>query len=132
MYYDYCRQVNYIGKVNHGILGGELLFSTLMKAYRHNYDLNLLKTLNNSPLISFNEFSDYDKGLIWEEKLIDVYRKLADIVMNHNIWSVPRDENSEIRYREYGLEKLKYFNKQIGLEEALLFITCLVDTIDPY
>jgi hypothetical protein len=114
-------------KPDHGILAGILLFDTLSKTYEH------LKTLNDNK----DEFT-YN-NLFWSSKLLNIYKLCSWIVLAHNIFFLKDGVNCQDEIDSYinnGLESLIIKSNQepvISLNEyPLLFLLCLVDSIEPY
>ncbi len=127
-YYNYCK--DRFGKINHGITGGEMLFSYLEESFLKAYEKKFVEAIFDAKEIPKIEYFT-DDNLIWQIELFDVYRLISDVIITHNVWGVPKEEDS-MYYKEYGLTDLKYFQKKISLKNPLLFVLCLVDAIDPY
>lgn len=110
--------------LEHGFVGGLTLFERSKKNFTQNFKK------------SFFENKDIDKkdfvrnGLHWTEKHLEIFRRIAFSIMDHNIW---RQENQKL-IRKYGLEETYSQNKnRIDPEsKPLTFLLCLVDTLDPY
>lgn len=108
--YRHCR----FGVYDHGIYGGKVLYNNLCK-------LREIK-------------SKYDTKNYWGSDLIPLFALAAWVVTCHNIWFISgRDKNREC-YDSYGLERfiINDGKRLISAKRhALLFLLCLVDTIDP-
>lgn len=113
-YFSY-RAANF--NIDHGIIGGILLFNKLTE--KHN---EILK----------DQDSLYDRSLIWKKEHIDLFAYIADAIICHNIW-LNGDANT---YRGYGLEELLVDRNTNALKLSLSdyplqFFLCLLDTIEP-
>lgn len=109
-------------KLDHGIIGGYMLFDRLCKTfYRETCGFD------------FNETGiKYKNGLCWRREHIDHFAYIADAIICHNIWTSHKKETNEL-YKKYGLEHLiiKRSNKLNFSEYPLQFMLCLLDTIEP-
>lgn len=117
-------------KLDHGIMGGLLLYDKLRKQFIKAWNK---KTENTDSRDSFYcENIDTGKKLHLSKNHYDAYGKVADAVISHNIWkSSLRDfiEGDEsITNSQYDV----FLNKKINLEhQRLCFILSLADTIEP-
>ena len=92
--------------VDHGILGGMLLFDRLVKIRR--------------------EHKTKEGSLFWGKKLENHYETAANAISIHNIWLQP-----EQTCREFNLETLINFKPIKFKEFPLFYILGIVDTIEP-
>lgn len=110
--------------VDHGILGGYLLFDRLKKNYNAAY--RNLKIQN--PLA--NKYEEFEfEYLTWRIEHLDLFAIIADSIIAHNIWFSHDDK----LYCHYGLDPLIISKKnKISLyDRPLLFFLSLLDTIEP-
>lgn len=123
-------RLEYCSCVDHGILGGFLLFDRLRK----NYDATWKKHSNE--VISFQNgvfFDSYDhfkySGLDWRIAQLDHFAIIADSIIGHNMW-VSDDTNL---YNNFGLTPLiKSADNRVKItDRPLLFFLSLIDSIDP-
>ena len=122
-YFDY--RSDFFSCVDHGILGGFLLFDRLRKNYDDAW--SDFQKYNRSDARSYNEF--WWDGLHWKRCHLDLFAIIADSVIGHNIWVDP-----DVRlYKHYGLDPLiTPGNHKISCSESpLLFFLSLLDTIEP-
>lgn len=107
------------GKNDHGICAGHHLYADLCKIRKKK--------------------AETAQDGWWKKELEDIFNLAAWVVACHNIWSTQEDSDNVETYRGKNLEalilerdnegKLQYL---IKLEEhPLLFLFCLVDTIEP-
>lgn len=123
---DYCKSVD------HGILGGFLLFDRLRENYDNAWRKCCLQNANKRIVddqfnYTYEKFEFEDRN--WQIDHLDHFAIIADSVIAHNIWF---NNNVEL-YKHYGLEPLIISNKnQIALtDRPLLFFLSLLDTIEP-
>lgn len=110
--------------VDHGILGGYLLFDRLKKNYNAAY--RNLKIQN--PLA--NKYEEFEfEYLTWRIEHLDLFAIIADSIIAHNIWFSHDDK----LYCHYGLDPLiiSKTNKISLYDRPLLFFLSLLDTIEP-
>ena len=122
-YFKY--KLNKRREIDHGILGGHLLFDKLIKNYKDAYeDYNGLST---------NDYDDFIiNGLHWSSTHHNYYAYAAHAIIEHNMWFAPNEEYKKI-YKKYGLNTLiSPPAKKICIKEnPLLFYLGLFDTIEP-
>lgn len=99
------------GKIDHGLLGGILLFDRLVKIRKE-------KKKNN------------EENLFWGQKLVNQYKLAADAISIHNIW-LPEEKNRKT-YKKSGLSELINFTPIKFKDFPLFYILGLVDTIEPF
>lgn len=105
--------------IDHGILGGYLLYDKLRKNYDDMYKKSDYQTYHT---FSYN-------NLNWKQEHHELYAISAHAIIEHNIWFA--DEQTEDRYKEYGLNELINHQKFNKKESPLLFYFGLLDTIEP-
>lgn len=107
-----------MGVLDHGILGGYMLFNNLVKNY--------VNKMANEP--NKTEFIVDDRHCSIEQ--ISLFAYMADCIVSHNIF-FPNPSDKGI-YREYGLNELTKYHKPVKFKSnPLLFLLYLVDSIDP-
>lgn len=131
--YNYSKEVikNYFkyrvkeySKVDHGIIGGYLLYDKLKTSYDKAYEKSgKTKSMEN---FSYN-------GLNWKNKHHHYYAYASHAVIGHNIWF---SENIDL-YKKYGLTTLIQEKGKDDIrisidKQPLLFFLGLLDTIEPF
>lgn len=110
-------------KIDHGIIGGYLLFDRLRK----NYD-SKFKEKHNVQYDNFNTDNYH-----WEIKHHDYYAIAAHVIIEHNMWFAYNNEKKQ--YEKYGLSELIIQNDEKDriniLDNSLLFYFGLLDSIEP-
>lgn len=96
--------------VDHGILGGMLLFDRLVKIRREQKKAD-------------------ENTLFWGRRLENQYKTAANAISIHNIW-LPQEGFEDI-YRQFNLEKLIGFKPVKFKDFPLFYILGIVDTIEP-
>lgn len=109
--------------IDHGILGGFILFDRLVKNYNSVWKQK--KKIDSKA--NYNGF-EYN-NLQWRREHLDHFALIADSVIAHNIWF----SKKENLYMEYGLNPIivSDTNKISIKERPLLFFLSLLDTIEP-
>ncbi|MFW6002383.1 MAG: hypothetical protein ACOCQD_03505 [archaeon] len=109
--------------VDHGIYGASILFERA----RHNLITKFLESEGSISNLPLNEF--YFKNLQWSANHLDIFRKISFTILDHNVW---RQDDIDL-VNKYDLNELYNDNYIKVNDEAhpLLFLLCLVDTIDP-
>lgn len=98
-------------KVDHGLLGGILLYDRLLKIRR--------------------EAKKYhEDDLYWGEELEGQYQIAAEAISIHNIW-LPNSKATEDLYENYNLNNLINFRKVRFKDFPLFYILGIIDTIEP-
>ena len=111
--YEHYRE-DYWKKIDHGIFGG-LVFLNEVLDLRNKKEKEKNKTCN------------------WDESLIDTYNLAAWTIMCHNIYKTDKEKENAKLYKCYGLENLIKNGRIINLKNhPLLYLFCLVDSIEPY
>lgn len=96
--------------IDHGILGGILLFDRLCKIREEKKAVN-------------------EDNLFWGRKLINQYSLAANAITLHNIW-LPKDYQKDL-YNKYGLGDLCNIDPINFKEFPLFYILGIVDSIEP-
>ncbi len=129
-YYKYCRKERDV--LNHGILGGILIYDRLRKNFEKAMEVAQREARAKSIPFNRNDF-EY-KNLHWSEGHFDWYEQIASIIIAHNIWFCT-DLKDVAVYEKYELQDLNIIDrpdKKLRIESnTLLFLLCLVDTIEP-
>lgn len=113
-----CSSEN-IGKIDHGIVGGLLLYDRLRK----NFDEAWNKAKRNGPNILRNDFTY--KGLHFSNEHYKYYAEAADAIIAHNIWIDTLNKYLIKNYKE-PLKGIK-----IDKNNKIAFILALADTLEP-
>jgi len=131
-YYKYCiQQKNFI---NHGIIGGFLLYDRLVKNIAENH-VDYKHANGQDTIKHFTH-----RGLIWGTHQYKFFQKVAWAIINHNIWFCINNEDScEAVYQDssYNLNGLILNNtngfemKHKKADDPLLFLLIIADTIEP-
>jgi hypothetical protein len=98
------------GVIDHGILGGILLYDRLVKIRR-------------------NKKRHNEDDLFWGKKLENQYKLAANAISIHNIW-IP-DKDSQELYEQYNLTALVNFKPVKFKDFPLFYLLGIVDTIEP-
>lgn len=115
------------GKLDHGIVGGLLLYDKL----RRQFETAWKKRTNHNDTRESFYFKDEcsDRKLHLSNKHYEAYAKAANAIIAHNIWQ------STLRgYIETNLELRKNIAKKfnrINISDNLCFILSLADTLEP-
>lgn len=116
--------------VDHGILGGFLLFDRLRKNYDTSWRKHVaeMTPYHNGVINDSYDHFEY-RNLHWRTAQLDHFAIIADSIIGHNIW-VSEDV---ALYNHFGLTPLiKSPTNKININERpLLFFLSLVDSIDP-
>lgn len=123
-YFYYC--LTYRGKIDHGIIGGFILYDRLKKNYESKW--NEYKNRNDITDQESKKHFVLDR-LSWRIEHLDHFAYIADAIIAHNIWY---SKDVEL-YEKFGLSKLKEpaRNKLSKKDNTLLFFLAIVDTIEP-
>jgi hypothetical protein len=122
-YYLYKRKC--IGKPDHGILAGVLLYDSLVKTYHEISESSYAEKIS-AGLYRYN-------GLYWSEKVLDIYNYCSWVVLAHNIFFCDKKVNPALVgiYKSNGLKNLVIDKPVVGLNEyPFLYLLYLVDTIE--
>lgn len=107
-YFNYRKSVWKV--VDHGILGGILLYDRLVKIRREKKQKN-------------------EDNYFWGKNLESQYLLAGCAISLHNIW-LPQKGMEEV-YQRYGLDNLLTFRKIKFLDFPLFYILGIVDTLEP-
>lgn len=124
-YFNYC--ISELGFLNHGIIGGLLLYDRLKKicfeACKKYCDQNNMMFIEGGSFVYNNRR--------WAENDLKIFAHLADIIVAHNIWKASRDSIS--LYKQYDLHGLIDVKVEppTGLYDKLFYLLCICDTIEP-
>ena len=113
-----CSSEN-IGKIDHGIVGGLLLYDRLRK----NFDEAWNKAKRNDPKVLRTDFTY--KELHFSNKHYKYYAEAADAIIAHNIWINTLNEYL-IKNDKEPLKEIK-----IDKNNKIAFILALADTLEP-
>lgn len=113
-----CSSGN-IGKIDHGIVGGLLLYDRLRK----NFDEAWNKAKINDPKVLRNDFTY--KELHFSNEHYKYYAKAADAIIAHNIWI-----NTLNEYLTKN-NKVPLEGNKIDKNNKLAFVLALADTLEP-
>jgi hypothetical protein len=112
-YLHYRKYASFL--YDHGITGGALLFKVLC-------DLRNEREKNK----------DNNKHLYWGEELIKDFLVASQTIVCHNIYKIGEYSDNKECYELYGLNELITDERIISTEKhSLLFLLCLVDSIEP-
>jgi len=119
-------------KIDHGITAGLLLYNYLHKRY------NELRS-ENDKYKNTECFIEDETGLYWSKRLLEtIHLRAISAIIAHNIWIVNESDPKKINdinyYKIFGLEELVIPENQNLIDvhsHPLLFLLCLVDTIEP-
>jgi len=117
-------------KLDHGIVGGILLYDRLRK----NYDIAYERHNDLNPEANKECFEH--NNLLWSFSQFDFFSELADTIIAHNIWFCT-DSHCESIYENYKLqdliikEKSDFKKKHKRADNPFLFLLVLADTIEP-
>jgi len=126
-YYDYCRLHEKLEFINHGIVGGLLLYHGLCENFEEK------RKLAKDYYTNFNEESFYypfESKIHWSRSHEKNYRFVAESIISHNIFFASKAKEKKV-YKEYGLEKLILSEGSKVNYDAFLFLLVLADTIEP-
>ncbi|MBR0598601.1 hypothetical protein [Sinanaerobacter chloroacetimidivorans] len=114
------------GKCDHGIVGGFLFFDCITKNYIKAFQSEFQENRNS-------QFSNFvHNGLLFCGEQIPIFAYIADCIISHNLWEPGENLTRVNTYKEYGLDLLigKAYPK-VNLNNPLLFVLAIADTIDP-
>lgn len=115
-------------KVDHGIIGGLLLYDKLRKQFSRAW---AKRTKHSDSRDSFNVIHESSGRLLHLSNThYDAYAKVADAIIVHNIWKNTLKQyikDSELT----DIFSTNDFDKQITFDNEICFILALADTIEP-
>jgi hypothetical protein len=121
-YYRYCRKEHDF--INHGIVGGLLLYDRLCKNYSRIKALAIKEKISGA---KENDF--YYHNLHWSISHFEFYAKVSNAIISHNIWLA--EENNMDLYEKYKLKELIPSHKFSYNDDPYVFLIILVDSIEP-
>lgn len=124
-YYLLCQKE--YGFINHGIIGGLLLYDRLRKNYLENKNKAIIDGITGAKDDDF-----VYKNLHWSNKHNKYYMIVADAILSHNIWFSTKSK-TKIIYEKYGLNELimENTNQRFNFKNPILILLLLCDTIEP-
>lgn len=125
-YYNYFVAEKH--SINHGYVGSLLIYDSLIK----NYNYNREEAINQQIPGAIEEDFIY-KNLHWDKEHKKFYKRIADVILFHNIWFCTKPEYIE-KYNRFGLSELIIKNPKQRVsprDNQLLFLLLLADTIEP-
>lgn len=136
-YYKYCARERV--KVDHGIIGGLLLYDRLMKNYQDAYD----KEKGEPPTEkNVKRYKFHHNDLLFSSRQFSYFAKVAIAIITHNIWFCTPKKDKKICelyhiYNKYKLNQLiinkdDLNNKKHNWhDDRFLFLLILTDVIEP-
>lgn len=123
-YYRYRLKEHHC--VDHGIVGGVLVYDSLRKNYENIYDDCL-----RQGHCDYDDFT-YNK-LHYGTWHFQEFEKCANAIIQHNIWFQSKEEKDKYeKYKEYHLEDLTYeSSKHPQYQDWLTALLVFCDTIEP-
>lgn len=113
--------------LNHGILGAKAYNRKIIQIYR----CACCEKIRETPqeLINLKHFLLHDR--VFSNGVLHVNKYISSVINAHNIWK--SSKNTEKIYHKYLLDGLigDRFNKILYINNPLLFILCIADTIEP-
>ena len=110
------------GVIDHGIIGGFLLYDRLRK----NYETAWNKVKQRKIKVTRKSF-EYG-GLLFSEEHFDYYEKAAQAIIVHNIWrNTLKKYLAEKDEENAGIEDIK----KISIVNPIAYILALADTLEP-
>lgn len=107
------------GKIDHGIVGGLMLYDRLRK----NYESAKQKTG-----LAGTESGFYYNGLFFFEEHFKYYAEAADAIIAHNIWKSTLDNYLEIeQYMKLNATNIP----NITIDKKMAFVLAIADTLEP-
>jgi hypothetical protein len=118
------------GLIDHGILGGYLIYDRLRKNFEKNHSDQLEEEPNT------NEKYFERNNLLWGTHQIEYFVDTARAIVFHNIWFCTK-KKFEKKYEDYGLDRLiikknsKTNIKHNLKDDPFLFLLIISDTLEP-
>lgn len=125
--YFYYR-INKWKLLDHGIVGGDMLFSKLLINYVNEYRKTYKENTNGC---DFHDFIN-GAGMHFHIEQFEVFRYIASCVAAHNIYMESEDTTAEYDFYNMKILKKDKFVKISYERDPLLFILCIADTVEPY
>lgn len=117
-------------ELDHGIIGGILLYDRMRKNYEIAYQRH-----NDLHLNAIKEVFEF-KGLLWSECQYDYFAQVADTIIAHNMWFCTNPINQPT-YKKYSLDELIIKDKTDEIkkyrrdENPFLFLLVIADSLEP-
>lgn len=116
-------------KLDHGIVGGLLLYDKLRKQFARAWKNRTEKADCRDNFYCMHEATG--RKLHLSNKHFDAYAKAADAIIAHNIWKSTLQQYLQ-DYADFNPKKYEScFKKRISKKNKLCFILSLADTIEP-
>ncbi len=122
-YYQY--RIKECGCVDHGIVGGMLLYDSL----RINYEKVYQDCQRNDSTINHNDF--YWDRLHFSESHFGEYEKCANAIIQHNLWFKSQEDRGYELYKKYHLDDLTYLSDKPYYKDWLTALLVFCDSIEP-
>lgn len=107
------------GKIDHGIVGGLMLYDRLRKNY---------ESAKQKPDLVGTESGFYYNGLFFSEEHFKYYAEAADAIIAHNIWKSTLDNYLEIeQYMKLNATNIP----NITIDKKMAFVLAIADTLEP-
>lgn len=116
------------GCIDHGIIGGLLLYDKLRRQFEISWKKRTLGTDCRGDFHIKDECSN--RTLHLSNKHYDAYAKVADAIMIHNVWETSFNEYVD-RYDAQNQLKKHTWKNRISKENSLCFILAIADTLEP-
>ena len=118
---------NHFGKLDHGIVGGLLLYNKLRKQFEIAWKRRT--NINDSRDSFFIKDECNSRQLHLSNRHYEAYAKAADAIITHNIWQSTL--LSYIETCDAVRKNIKHKIDYIGIDNELCFILSLADTLEP-
>lgn len=110
------------GKIDHGIVGGLMLFDRLIKNYNEANEAYNNVSKDNKDI----DQDDFDyHGLHFSQNNNKLYAKVSDAIIAHNIWVKTYNEIPEV------VEKKSEITTKLNKDHYLGFLLGIIDTLEP-
>ena len=107
------------GKIDHGIVGGLMLYDRLRKNY---------ESAKQKADLAGTESGFYYNGLFFSEGHFKYYAEAADAIIAHNIWKSTLDNYLEIeQYMKLNATNIP----NITIDKKMAFVLAIADTLEP-
>ena len=117
------------GCIDHGIVGGLLLYDKLRKQFEISWNRRTDKSNSRESFNIKDEF--HDRELHLSNKHYEAYAKAADAIMIHNIWLETFNDYVDKYDAQHRLRKHIESEDRISPENELCFILAIADTLEP-
>ncbi len=130
--YNYSDKENYfryrlmeMNTLDHGIVGADKLFSSLVENYRKEYNENI----SDGGCENFH--NNQDRHFCCEQ--FKVFAYIANCIAAHNMFMSNDTDIAKQSYSKYNLQCLwpENFKKIAYEDDPLLFVLCIADTLEP-